>query len=229
MDVNISDQDKRQLLLFTKYLMTWGLDYGTFYIDGNEGLGSIDLDDFDNVRLSEKYDLKIPQNIKAILKDLAYQALNYADMEDDFDEDFGYSQLEVIFQVQTRKLTISVSEDHFVDNPVMDTQLASNDPKLDAIIEELKELTSETVLELTYEGSGDSGYLKDEFEDGLEVPQSVIHYCYVWLEQDHGGWEIDDGSDGIFIFNLKNKTVTLHHNWYERKTEEKELLEFSLV
>lgn len=229
MDVNISDQDKKQLLLFTKYLMTWGLDYGTFEIDGNEGISSIDLDDFDNARLSEKYDLKIPQNIKAILKDLAYQALNYADMEDDFDEDFGYSQLEVIFQVAIRKLTISVSEDYFVNYSDMDTQLAFNDPKLDLAIEELKRLTTDTVLELTYEGSGDSGYVKDEFENGLEVPQSVIHYCYVWLEENHGGWEIDDGSDGSFTFNLKHGTVTMYHNWYERKTKEQELLEFSLV
>jgi hypothetical protein len=28
---------------------------------------------------------------------------------------------------------------------------------------------------------------------------------------------------------LKHGTVTMNHNWYERKTKEQELLEFSLV
>lgn len=225
----ISEQDKKQLLLFTKYLMTWGLDEGTLEIEGHEGAPSLYWDGFDKIKVLENYDLKVPQNIKEILKDLAYLTFVDSEFKEEDEFDSGYTVLRVVFNVKERKLYIEIDEEYFIDISEEDQLLADEDPKLDAIIEELKELTSENVLELTYEGSGDSGYISDEFEGGTVVPQSVLHYCYVWLERHHGGWEIDDGSDGRFIFNLKNRYLTTSHTFYERKINDAVIFELSLV
>jgi hypothetical protein len=65
-----------------------------------------------------------------------------------------------------------------------------------------------------YEGSGDSGYIDDHMElDGVErmsLPADLEQWCYNKLES-YGGWEINEGSQGKFIFDFKNGTITLNH------------------
>jgi len=77
---------------------------------------------------------------------------------------------------------------------------------------------------LRYNGSGDSGYIESEFEDGSEVPSSVEDWAYQQLESLHGGWEINEGSDGSFVFDLDNGTITLRHSYNEEQQESLNLL-----
>ena len=78
---------------------------------------------------------------------------------------------------------------------------------------------------ITYDGSGDSGYIEDYFESGGSVPESVSDWCYEQLESLHGGWEINEGSQGYFIFDLNNKTVELNHTMNVEESESKTLYE----
>ncbi len=41
----------------------------------------------------------------------------------------------------------------------------------------------------------------------------------------YGGWEINEGSQGYFIFDLKNKTVELNHTMNVEESESKTLYE----
>jgi hypothetical protein len=68
------------------------------------------------------------------------------------------------------------------------------------------------ILELVYNGSGDSGYIESSFEEnGDGVPAHIEDWCYRVLEDNFGGWEINEGSDGKFVFNFNDGTVTLYH------------------
>ena len=65
---------------------------------------------------------------------------------------------------------------------------------------------------------------KGEFVDGQyvyrkeDVEQSIVDalraFTFNWVEIRHGGWEINDGSSGEVIFDVKADTCTLNHTEY---------------
>jgi hypothetical protein len=68
-------------------------------------------------------------------------------------------------------------------------------------------------LRLEYNGGGDSGYIESKFDSGESVPADIEDWCYRVLEDMHGGWEINEGSNGSFNFDTVNKVITLEHTY----------------
>jgi hypothetical protein len=72
-----------------------------------------------------------------------------------------------------------------------------------------------------FDGGGDSGEIYDkiefdrEFETDLE--KDVLDFLYNWLQGFYGGWEINEGSHGEFMF-MSNGKVELH--FYEHNEDE---------
>ena len=80
--------------------------------------------------------------------------------------------------------------------------------------EDLKdtEVPEEGILTARYNGGGDSGYLESNFEEtGEPIPAEIEDWCYRQLERNYGGWEINEGSDGVFIFNFNDSTIVHEH------------------
>jgi hypothetical protein len=73
------------------------------------------------------------------------------------------------------------------------------------------EIPEDNYLVLKYNGGGDSGYIESNFENGEPVPTEVENWCYQQLEENFGGWEINEGSQGEFQFDFNEKTVILSH------------------
>lgn len=46
----------------------------------------------------------------------------------------------------------------------------------------------------------------------LDLQEAVEHLCYGYLEERHGGWEIDGGSFGEFTFDVAAREITLDFN-----------------
>ena len=44
------------------------------------------------------------------------------------------------------------------------------------------------------------------------VGEAIETLCYAVLSQHHGGWEINDGSYGLFAFDTAKRTIELTHN-----------------
>lgn len=77
-------------------------------------------------------------------------------------------------------------------------------------------------LKLTYNGSGDSGDIDNTFyyegdSIDFDVTDNLLDFCYDWLSDSFGGWEINEGSQGSIIFYLDNQTIQIHHdqNYYD--------------
>ena len=97
-----------------------------------------------------------------------------------------------------------------------------------------------TCVNVTFDGEGDSGqienlagYVGDELTKLPEIkltPQTlnwsgdaisteekslsdaIEQLCYNFLEQDHGGWENNDGAFGEFTLDVNQQTVELEFN-----------------
>ncbi|MGG5810890.1 DUF6878 family protein [Falsiroseomonas sp. CW058] len=88
------------------------------------------------------------------------------------------------------------------------------------------------MFEAKYDGFGDSGqieeisaeipggvtvrYLSHTWEGEIaaeEVPlaEAIERLCYSYLSALHGGWEINEGSTGIFTFDPEGRYVSLDH------------------
>ena len=53
--------------------------------------------------------------------------------------------------------------------------------------------------------------MESSFEEGPAVPNDIENWCYNKLEENFGGWEINEGSSGYFYFDFDHKELTLQH------------------
>ena len=84
-----------------------------------------------------------------------------------------------------------------------------NDP--DFVLKSINELGP--VLEVNYDGGGDSGYLQDEGD----MPEVFTDISYEILSAFYGGWEINEGSQGSILYDFRNKKVSIQHNLFENE------------
>ena len=69
-------------------------------------------------------------------------------------------------------------------------------------------------VELTYDGSGDSGWIDDNVSSDRGSKKStneLENIAYEALELFHAGWEINEGSNGSMTFNFDDQTFTVEH------------------
>jgi hypothetical protein len=53
----------------------------------------------------------------------------------------------------------------------------------------------------------------DTISDHTEpLPEAIETLCYAYLEQEHGGWENNDGAFGTFTFDVGKRTIELEFN-----------------
>ena len=99
----------------------------------------------------------------------------------------------------------------------------------DGVFEDL-EVPDNGILTLSYNGSGDSGFVESSFdENGDSVPSTIEDWCYNQLESHFGGWEINEGSDGEFIFNFNDMTIELSHTYNTEENEQDTIYEESFA
>jgi hypothetical protein len=83
------------------------------------------------------------------------------------------------------------------------------------VLEQLRQLGVETVT-AEYDGAGDSGQIENPECGSVEVPHAlttaVQDLFYELLEQFYGGWEINEGSFGQFIWNVREDNINLVYN-----------------
>lgn len=99
-----------------------------------------------------------------------------------------------------------------------------SDDLYEAIVNLFDQLHEKNVSEgyVDFSGGGDSGDCNDfaygDFEGRINLDVKIVNFIYEQLEKHMGGWEINEGSQGRFIFNNESKDVTL--DFSENREEE---------
>ena len=94
----------------------------------------------------------------------------------------------------------------------------------EAIVNLFDQLHEKNVSEgyVDFSGGGDSGdcngFAYGDFEGRINLDDKIVNFIYEQLENHMGGWEINEGSQGRFIFNNESKDVTL--DFSENREEE---------
>jgi hypothetical protein len=97
-----------------------------------------------------------------------------------------------------------------------------------------------TLVTVAFDGEGDSGQIENiqahagdaeaqlptpsvEFQkvawnsakldaSSIDLREAIETLCYNYLEQEHGGWENNDGAFGEFVFSVSSKSIELEFN-----------------
>jgi hypothetical protein len=85
------------------------------------------------------------------------------------------------------------------------------------------------ILEISYEGGGDSGEINsygDTSSGSVVIGQDIEYVGYEVIDIKFSGWENNEGGDGSIKFNFKDQNLEIHHtnNVEDSFTEEIETL-----
>jgi hypothetical protein len=216
MEELLTPEEKQYLRRVANYLGSMGMEDGNIEIDMDNGWEfNYDVVDWNYVtHFANNYNADIPSGLIPILQKI----MKYCDDNDiilEHDEEVNYQRLEFDIDVESKVIMFShwwsfysrgdsssvdydSEEDierfeHWEENEFSDIEIPNNG-----------------ILTVTFNGSGDSGYLEGSFEEnGSQVPAGIEDWCYRELSRNFSGWEINEGSDGNFIFDFNNKMVTL--------------------
>ena len=188
---------------------------------------NIDIDyntiDYINPYCRGKSNLSLPSNIESIVEEIAE---HYADELYDFGPGSASNSASDYFQAE---LSFYPEKNKLIFNEVTHTEYESessgsaydfddytgDDSMYNTFMEVRKFLEKEGIEEMTvsYNGSGDSGYIESDYTSknkNGQIDDDIENICYDLLE-DFGGWEINEGSQGIIIFT-KNE-IEIQHEW----------------
>jgi len=209
--MKLTEKNKKILNTFSMYLQSFGSKVGRYRIEiGTDGDVYWDYTYWsgDNTRMTiDSYDA-IDNLIEELFKE------NEDLMLQNFSSD-DRGTVEAIINTNDRTLSFAA------DVIVMSTSGYRNEYDFDDMTNQtLKDWLSDmgeafTSGTIHYEGSGDSGYIESEISldnnTNDNYPKELEDWMYRELEQ-YAGWENNEGSQGDFHFNFKEKTVILDHN-----------------
>jgi hypothetical protein len=223
----LTPEDKKYLRGVSNYLRSYGMIDGSIEIDIDSGydFDSSDIDWKNITHFSNNYRAEVPEGLISILEKI----MKYIDDESLFkmpeDDDISYERVD--FDIDTERQEISVNhwwsfydtgDSNSVEWEGEQGKEIFEEWQEDGVFDEL-EIPNNGILTVKYNGGGDSGFIENTFEEiGDQVPATIEDWCYNELEDHFGGWEINEGSDGEFVFDFNNMTITLNHSYNIEET-----------
>lgn len=215
----LTPEEKKYLRRVTNYLGSLGMYDGNieFDIDSYSVFDPNDIVWDEITHFSNNHRADIPSGLIPILQKI----VNYVESENNFEDldmdMINYQRVEFDIDVNKKEIVFSQWWSFYERGDGSSIEYDSDED-----IETFKrweetyfsdvEIPNDGILSVTYNGSGDSGYLEDRFEqNGSAVPAGIEDWCYSQLSSNFGGWENNEGADGEFIFDFNNKIVILNH------------------
>ena len=230
----LTPEEKKYLNRTCNYLASLGMKEGIINIELDSDQYELFNEDIDWKHIQHfenNYRAELPEGLVPILK----KAMNYVIEEGVFDspdiDSMSYQNIDIEIDCTRKELTVTHNYSYYGRGDGQNIEYDSDEDKarfdkwMDEDMQDV-EVPSDGVLTVTYNGGGDSGYIESSFDETSDaIPASIEDWMYSQLESHFGGWEINEGSDGRFIFNFNNSTVELEHIYNTEESESKTLFE----
>jgi len=219
----LSPEDKKYLRKISRYLESYELSQGDIEIvelEYSYEVYKTSEINFDRVtNFYNNYSVEVPEGLIPIIKKILIAGERNQD-KIDFPDYIDYGRIEIEIDSKNKEIRLI----HYMvytqasDGNSLEFTIEDNDIGIDVFNSIREESTDfESIMELRYNGSDGGGYMEDRFENGVPVTGTVEDWCERALSYNFGGWENDEGSQGFFLFNMRNNTAELHHTYNERK------------
>ena len=228
----LKSEDSKKMLKKIKYIcMSYGRDNFEQDFSLYEGDGQLDYHFY-------VYGIKFPEDVRKyldfIFSEFADDGINIInwDVANGYDLT-GYCRLSFLFDFKNNKVKIKQSLQYY------DTDYNSSEIDTDEIptniIDTLNELKKERKIErfeVSFNGSGDSGYIDSASDSNGKIfglPADLEDYLYNLISEYVGsGWEINEGSQGTFYFNLNTKNIEFQYGLNIEDFDNEDLYEFDI-
>jgi len=209
-------EEKKYLGRVARYLASLGMNYGEIQFEMDQDDEQISYSDEDfPTHFENNYVAEIPDGLVPILKRIIFYFEDenlFGDLPDSAYMD--YQRFEIIINAVRKEISLVHIYSYYDEG---DTSGVEYDDMIEeweekGVFEDM-EIPEDGYMTLKYNGGGDSGYIESNFENGEPVPSQIEDWCYKELEENFGGWEINEGSQGEFQFDFNEKTVILSHTY----------------
>ena len=212
----LTPEEKKYLGRVSRYLASMGMNYGDINFEMEPDDEEISYSEYGfPTHFDNNYYAEIPDGLIPILKKI----IDYVDDDGLYSNlpdgsDIDYQRFEITIDGVKKEISLTHIYSYYSEGD-------STGIEYDDMIEEWEEkgvfddtsIPEDGYLVLKYNGGGDSGYIESDFENGEPSPGAVEEWCYQQLEENFGGWEINEGSQGEFQFDFNEKTVILSHTY----------------
>ncbi len=210
--MELNKEDLKTLKLFSYICKSHGIDEAE--LDIQIYGGSVDyIGDY-------AYEIDGPSKVELYdaISNLIQRIIDENDLTDyAYDDSTDRGFLTFNFDCNERNLKVVGYSYVLSSNPMGDRfeeeQLSEKYPSIIEFLNELKN-SGEDIKEVYFNGGGDSGEIET-----YGIPNDVENFLYRWLSEFYGGWEIDQGSHGEFVFDTNDMSVTLNFNENTESTE----------
>jgi hypothetical protein len=194
----LTPEEKKYLGKVSRYLSSLGMSYGEISFE-------MEPDDYEISYRENYFPTHFDEGLHSELPD---------------DGEIDYQRFEITIDSVKKEISLTHSYSYQTEG---DTQGVEYDDMIEeweekGVFDDI-EIPEDNYLVLKYNGGGDSGYIESHFDSGARnpygesVPTEVEEWCYQQLEDNFGGWEINEGSQGEFQFDFNEKTVILSHTY----------------
>jgi len=216
----LTPEEKKYLGKVSRYLSSLGMSYGEISFEMEPDDYEISYrENYFPTHFENNYNAEIPDGLVPILKKIIGYVDDdglYSDLPNDGYID--YQRFDITINAMSGEISLTHSYSFQTEG---DTQGVEYDDMIEeweekGVFDDI-EIPEDNYLVLKYNGGGDSGYIESHFDSGARnpygesVPTEVEEWCYQQLEENFGGWEINEGSQGEFQFDFNEKTVILSH------------------
>ena len=212
----LTPEEKKYLGKVSRYLASMGMKHGDINFEMEPDDEEISYSEYGfPTHFDNNYYAEIPDGLVPILKKI----IDYVDDDGLYSNlpdgsDIDYQRFEITISGVKKEIALTHIYSYYSEGD-------STGIEYDDMIEEWEEkgvfddtsIPEDGYLVLKYNGGGDSGYIESDFENGEPSPGAVEEWCYQQLEENFGGWEINEGSQGEFQFDFNEKTVILSHTY----------------
>jgi hypothetical protein len=211
--IEISEKQKKILNVFSMYIQTYGAKSATCQLEV-----SYDGDLYEDIYGWGGENVRITIDTYNDINDAIFDIINRADFLSQYYDDDSKGNLECTINSETKTLSFitnieTMSTDYeSLEYEINEEEFGDNKE----LYKWLMDMKNFGVSEgrVNYEGSGDSGYIEDHmyYIDGeaIKLPSFVVDWCYDKLNY-FGGWEINEGSQGHFLFKFAEDVIYLEH------------------
>lgn len=235
----LTPEDKQYLRRTCRYLGSLGMIDGSIEMDIDTGwdFDFTDIDWENNATFfSNNYSAEVPSGLLPILKKVG----DYIQENDLFEtpkiDDINYERVDFDIDCQRQELSVThwysfytKGESNSIEWDDSEGRELFEEWEKNGVFEDI-DIPENGILTVSYNGSGDSGYIEHSFLETPDgVPSSIEDWCYEQLERHFGGWEINEGSDGEFIFNFHKMEIELTHTYNAEDTETNTIYEESFA
>jgi hypothetical protein len=225
MEKLLTTEEKQYLRRVCNYLSSLGMEVGEFEFEMDDYGDTLNYNNIDwnqMTHFSNNWRADVPSGLIPILQKIAKYASDqelYSTETPDIDA-MSWQKFEISINSAKKDISFNHYWSWYDRGDASGTEWSEEDGQeifegweKDGVLSDL-EIPQDGILTLRYNGSGDSGYIESSFEEnGDSVPSTIEDWCYNQLESHYGGWEINEGSDGEFVFNFNDMTIELNHTY----------------